>query len=61
MKKCLTVILLLFIGNTFLAAQEVEKTVSDTTKTEKKDKTKNLPLEAGRTVHLKTKRETVYW
>ena len=54
MKKCLPLLLLLFISTTSLIAQEAEKTTSDTTKTEKKDKTKNLPLEAARTVHLKT-------
>ena len=54
MKRFIPLFLLLFLSSTFLVAQEAEKTPTDTTKTEKKDKTKNLPLEAGRTVHLKT-------
>ncbi|MEZ5040040.1 MAG: amidohydrolase family protein [Saprospiraceae bacterium] len=35
-----------------------ESPAKDTTKVEKKDKTKNLPLEAGRTLHLKTNEGT---
>ncbi len=54
MKKFLPLLFLLFVSPIFLVAQEAEKIIADTTKTEKKDKTKNLPLEAGRTVHLKT-------
>ena len=52
MKKLFPLFLLLFAAAS-LFAQEAE-TAKDSTKIKKKDKTKNLPLEVGRTVHLKT-------
>ena len=53
MNRFIAILLLLFVGHSFLFAQE-DSPKKDTTKVEKKDKKKGLPLEPGRTVHLKT-------